>query len=175
MIRAPIKIRSINLNPTQAPYLVLFMNMATFLLHSRKELHSVALASSPVSTTEISFLSSDANDSSRFSPPGPSPRRYQKDRTSYRRYQRPTAADFFSPRSSRHPSSPSSPVVQTDVNDILLNSALSNDGSTYEVQPLIDSESDPLSSSNQDDNSTQFQPSQPTPSDSSAYYYYCLL
>ena len=130
---------------------------------------TIGLTSSPVSTTEISFLSSDANDSSRFSPPasGPSPRRYQKDRTSYRRYQRPTAADFFSPRSSRHPSSPSSPVVQTDVNDILLNSALSNDGSTYEAQPRTDSEIDPLPSSNQDDNSTQSQPSQPTPSDSS--------
>ncbi|CAB4034717.1 Hypothetical predicted protein [Paramuricea clavata] len=128
---------------------------------------TVGLTSSPASATEIS-LSSDANDSSRFSPPasGPSPRLYQKDRTSYRRYQRPTASDFFSPRSSRHPSSPSSPVVQTDAND-LLNSAIPNDSSTYEVQPPIDSEIDPLSSPNQDDNNTQFQPSQPTPSDSS--------
>ena len=98
MIRTPLKIRSINLNPTQAPCGNLPPSFP------QRAPQTVGLTSSPVSTTEISFLSSDANDSSRFSPPasGPSPRSYQKDRTSYRRYQRPTAADFFSPRSSRH-------------------------------------------------------------------------
>ena len=113
---------------------------------------TVALTSSPVSSTEISTsLLSAVNDSSRFTPPapGPSPRRYQKDHTSHRRYQKPTAADFVSPRSSSHSPSPSPAAVQTDVNDI---------------QPLIDGVN--LPSPNQEDNPTPSQTSDSTtPSD----------
>ena len=113
---------------------------------------TVALSSSPVFSTEISTsLLSAVNDSSRFTrpAPGPSPRRYQKDHTFHRRYQKPTAADFVSPRSSRHSPSPSSAAVQTDVNDI---------------QPLIDGVD--LPSPNLEDNPTPSQPSGSTiPSD----------
>ena len=113
---------------------------------------TVALTSSPVSLTEISTsLLSAVNDSSRLTPPapGPSPRRYQKDHTSHRRYQKPTAAEFVSPRSSSHSPSPSPAAVQTDVNDI---------------QPLIDGVN--LPSPNQEDNPTPSQTSDSTtPSD----------
>ena len=128
---------------------------------------TVGLTSSSVSRTEISTSLSTVHDSSRFSPPasGPSPRRYQKDLTTHRRYQIPTAANFLSSRLPRRQSPSSSPpVVQSDVNDILFYSDISNNESSNEIQPAIDN--DNLSFPNQDDNYTQSQPtSSPTSSD----------
>ena len=98
---------------------------------------TVGLTSSPISTTKSSVPA--ANESSRFSPPASGPRRtYQRDRTSNRRYQKPTSADFFfPPRWLRHSPSPSSPAAQTDVSDIRLNFTTSSNGSTNEVQPPV--------------------------------------
>jgi hypothetical protein len=56
----------------------------------------------------------------------------------------------------RHSPSSSPPVVQTDVTDILFNSAISNNESTNEIQPPIDNDNLPFP--NQDDNYTQSQP-----------------
>ena len=94
----------------------------------------VCLSSSPNSTLEILTLSCSVNNSSRFSPPasGPSPRRYQKDRTSKRRYQKPTATDFVSSRLSRQ-SCLFSSIAQTD--DNVIKSVISDNGSTNDVHP----------------------------------------
>ena len=99
-----------------------------------------------------------ANEPSRFSPSasGPSPRTYQRDRTSNRRYQKTTSADFFSPRWLRHSPSLSSLAAQTDVSNIPLNFTAPINGSSNEVQPPV--YSDVFPSPNHDDICTQFQP-----------------
>ena len=128
---------------------------------------TVGLTSSPISATKTTVPT--ANEPSRFSLPasGPSPRTYQRDRTSNRRYRKPTSADFFSPRWLQHSPSPSSPAAQADVSDIPLNFTTSSNGSTNEEQPPVYSEVFP--SPNHDDICTQSQPTDlPAASDLSA-------
>ena len=119
-----------------------------------------------LTSSAVGLTSSPVDDSSRFSPPasGPSPRRYQKDRTSHRRYQFPTTTDFSSSRSPRQSPPSSPPAVQDDVNDILFNSAMVNNEPTNELHPPTDNDNSPLR--NEEENYTQSQPaSSPTPSE----------